>query len=59
MNGNKQPNMLQLTHELKDGTQGNTSTCAFKQGRVVYAEQWLSQKNNVQKCVIYTVAESK
>lgn len=51
--------MLQLTHELKDGTQGNTSTCAFKQGRVVYAEQRLSQKNNVQKCVIYTVAESK
>lgn len=43
----------------KDGTQGKTSTCAFEQGRVVYTEQWLSQKNNVQKFVIYTVAESK
>ncbi len=52
--------MLQPTHEHEDGTQGNTfRPVPLSRGRTVYAEQWRSQKNNVQKFVISTVAESK
>ncbi len=45
---------------MKTGHKGTLfDLCLWAGGRTVYAEQWRSQKNNVQKFVISTVAESK